>query len=130
MNTNTNSQSWEPGELEAISGSDDLTISPFRDDGKTFGTPTWIWNVAVDGALYVRAYNGVTSRWYQAALRQKSGRIHAAGLFRGVSFEPVQGDVNVKIDHAYREKYAGSPYLRHMIGEKAKAATVQILPKY
>jgi hypothetical protein len=24
----------------------------------TYGTPTWIWSVAVDGALYVRAYNG------------------------------------------------------------------------
>jgi NADP-dependent 3-hydroxy acid dehydrogenase YdfG len=34
------------------------------------GTPTWIWSVAVDDALYVRGYNGQNSRWYQAAVRQ------------------------------------------------------------
>ena len=33
---------------------DDLHISPFREDGVTYGTPTWIWSVAVDDALYVR----------------------------------------------------------------------------
>ncbi|MBV8228112.1 MAG: DUF2255 family protein [Verrucomicrobia bacterium] len=37
---------------------DDLHISPLREDGVTYGTPTWIWSVAVEGALYVRAYNG------------------------------------------------------------------------
>jgi hypothetical protein len=36
----------------------------------TYGTPTWIWSVVVDGALYVRPYNGPDSRWYQA----RSGR--------------------------------------------------------
>jgi hypothetical protein len=44
----------------------------------TYGTPTSIWSVAVDGALYVRAYTGRKSRWYQAAARQKAGRIIAA----------------------------------------------------
>jgi hypothetical protein len=38
----------------------------------------------------VRAYNGQRSRWYQAALRQKAGRITAAGLTKEVAFEPVE----------------------------------------
>ncbi len=37
---------------------DDLHIAPFREDGVTPGTPTWIWSVAVGGDLYVRGYNG------------------------------------------------------------------------
>ncbi len=82
---------WPKGELNKIAGTDDLHISPFRDDGKTYGTPTWIWSVVVDEALYVRAYNGHKSQWYQAALRQKAGRISAAGITRDVSFEPVEG---------------------------------------
>jgi len=61
---------WLKDELRKIAGSDDLHISPFRGDGVTYGTPTWIWPVAVDDALYVRAYNGENSRWYQAAMRQ------------------------------------------------------------
>jgi hypothetical protein len=65
---------WPAEELHRIAAADDLYIAPFRKDGATFGTPTWIWSVAVDGDLYVRAYNGRNSRWYQAALSQKAGR--------------------------------------------------------
>jgi hypothetical protein len=57
---------WPKDELRRISEADDLHISPFREDGRTYGTPTWIWPVVVDDALYVRAYNGQNSRWYQA----------------------------------------------------------------
>ncbi len=53
---------WPKDELNKIAGTDDLHISPFRDDGKTYGTPTWIWSVVVDGALYVRAHNGHQSQ--------------------------------------------------------------------
>ena len=82
---------WSIDELQKIAKADDLHIAPFRDDGETYGTPTWIWSVAVGGALYVRAYNGTGSRWYQAALRQKAGRIIAAGMTREVAFEFVSG---------------------------------------
>jgi len=73
---------WMKDELRKIAEADDLHISPFREDGVTYGTPTWIWSVAVGDALYVRAYNGRKSRWYQAAVRQKVGRITAAGMTR------------------------------------------------
>jgi hypothetical protein len=102
---------WSEDELRKIAASDDLHISPFREDGLTHGTPTWIWSVAVDGSLYVRAYNGQGSRWYKAALRQKAGRIMAAGMTKDVGFAPVEGPINDLIDDAYRTKYRGSPYL-------------------
>lgn len=57
---------WPKDELRKIASTDDLHISPLRSDEKTYGTPTWIWSVVVEGALYVRAYNGRQSRWYQA----------------------------------------------------------------
>lgn len=44
-------------DIQQIAAADDLHIAPFREDGKTYGTPTWIWNVAVNNELYVRAYN-------------------------------------------------------------------------
>ena len=120
---------WAKDEVDRIAATDDLHISPFRDDGKTYGTPTWIWSVVVDGALYVRAYNGQNSRWYQAALRQKAGRITAAGMTREVAFEPVEGPMNDRIDDAYSGKYKGSPYLPPMIGKHARSATVRIVPR-
>lgn len=118
---------WSKEELRKIADTDDLHISPFRNDGKTYGTPTWIWSVVVDDALYVRAYNGQKSRWYQAALQQKTGRITAAGMTREVTFEPVDGSINDRIDDAYRAKYKGSPYLAPMIGTRARSATIEIV---
>jgi hypothetical protein len=119
---------WNKEELHRISESDDLHIAPFREDGITYGTPTWIWSVGVDEALYVRGYNGTKSRWYQAAVRQKAGKIRAAGLTKEVIFEPVDGSINNRIDEAYRAKYARSPYLKPMIGTHARAATIKIMP--
>src|SRR5690242_16565044 len=95
---------WSKEELQKIRETDDLHISPFREDGKTYGTPTWIWSVIGNDALYVRAYNGQDSRWYQAAVRQKAGRISAAGMRKEVSFEPINAEINDRIDDAYRAK--------------------------
>jgi hypothetical protein len=120
---------WTNEELRKIAGTDDLHIAPFRDDGKTYGTSAWIWSVVVDDALYVRAYNGIKSRWYQAALKQKAGRIVAAGMTKEVTFEPVNGAINNRIDEAYRAKYRESPYLNPMIGSGARAATVKVMPR-
>jgi hypothetical protein len=120
---------WSEVELSKIAEADGLHIAPFREEGATYGTPTWIWSIAVGGDLYVRAYNGRNSRWYQAALRQKAGRITAAGMTKEVAFEPVEGTVNDRIDDAYRAKYHGSPYLGSMIGARARSATVRVMPR-
>jgi hypothetical protein len=120
---------WSKLELCKIAEADDLHISPFREDGVTYGTPTWIWSVAVDDAVYVRGYNGQKSRWYQAAVRQKAGRITAAGMTKEVIFELVDGPINDRIDDAYRAKYHGSTYLSPMIGARARSATVKVMPR-
>ncbi|HMG87665.1 MAG TPA: DUF2255 family protein [Terracidiphilus sp.] len=120
---------WIKAELNKIAKADDLHIAPFGEDGKTYGTPTWIWSVAAGDALYVRGYNGQQSRWYKAAVRQKAGRIIAAGMTKEVAFEAVDDDgVNDQIDEAYRAKYRGSAYLNPMIARGARSATVRIVP--
>jgi len=120
---------WSKDELLQIAEADDLHIAPFREDGLTYGTPTWIWSVAVGDALYVRAYNGESSRWYKAAVRQRAGRIIAVGVTKEVTFEPVNGPINDRIDDAYRAKYPGSPYLSPMVGSRARSATVKVMPR-
>ena len=120
---------WTQEELRKIADADDLHIAPFREDGKTYGTPTWIWSVVVDDALYARAYNGQSSRWYRAAMRQKAGRITTAGMTKEVAFEPAGGAIDGSVDDAYRAKYKGSPYLKPMIGANARSATVKVTPR-
>jgi hypothetical protein len=117
---------WTRDELRKIADTDDLHISPFREDGTTYGTPTWIWSVVVDDSVYVRAYNGMASRWYKAAMQQKRGRIRAAGMTKDVTFEPVDDSMNDRIDDAYRMKYKTSAYLPPMISKRSRSATVKI----
>lgn len=129
MRSSTQRKAWPKEELSKIAKADDLHISPFREDGKTYGTPTWIWSVVVDDGLYVRGYNGKESRWYRAAVREKAGRIKVAGMTKEVNFEAVSGEMNDRIDEAYKAKYSRSPYLKPMIGARARAATVRIMPR-
>ncbi len=114
--------------VERIAASDDLHIAPFRADGSTYGTPTWIWSVVVDGRLFVRAWNGQRSGWYRSAMAQRAGRIIAAGETHEVEFGPGDPELNGRIDEAYRTKYARSPYLPPMLTAGPRAATVEVAP--
>ena len=88
-------------EIEMISERNDFHIAPYREDGETFGTLTWIWVVEVESSLYVRAYNGVNSRWYKSALSQKAGKIKSNGTEFKVQFQPISGEINDEIDFLY-----------------------------
>lgn len=120
---------WSTPDITRIAATDDLHIAPFRADGSTYGTPTWIWSVVVDGRLFVRAWNGTRSRWYQSAIAQRGGRITAAGDTFEVTFAPADSALEGQIDAAYRRKYDGSSYLPPMVAAGPQAATVEITPR-
>lgn len=113
-------------DIEAIAASDDLHVSPFREDGTTYGTPTWIWSVVVDGRLFIRAWNGPRGRWYRAAISQGAGRVTAAGKTYEVAFAPAPEELADRIDAAYNAKYAGSPYLPPMVGRGPRSACCEV----
>lgn len=121
---------WPTEIAQQIASTDDFHIAPFRPDGQTPGTLTWIWSVVIDGRVFVRAWNGIRGRWYQAALAQRAGKITAAGTEHDVTFTPIDDpDLGARIDAAYEAKYAGSPYLPPMIATGPKAATVEVTPR-
>lgn len=122
---------WTTEQLNQFKNADDMYISPFYSDGETIGTPTWIWSVIVDNNLYVRAYNGQKSRWYQSAKTQKAGQIQLANQKFDVVFEPIvnNNEIDKKINQAYKEKYNESPYLPPMLNDGPVGATVKITPK-
>lgn len=119
---------WSQEDLERIKAADDLHVAPFRPDGITPGTPTWIWSVVVDGSLYARAYHGTLSRWFSAAVTQGRGKISIAGMNRSVTFQKVDNALGDRIDTAYRDKYHASSYLAPMLGSGPREATVCIAP--
>ena len=119
---------WQADELDFITQADDFHVATYRENHVTMGIPHWTWSVAVDGELYVRAYNGTRSGWYQSAVRERAGQISAAGMKKLVAFQPVQGAINDQIDAAYRAKYGSSKYLAAMLSARASAATLRIRP--
>ena len=120
---------WRKDELRKIAETDEIHIAPLGEDGRTYRQPTTIWCVTVDDALYARAFHGQNSRWFQAAMRHRAGRISAAGVEKEVTFEPVDGPIQDPIDDAYRAKYQASPYLAPMIADHARSATVKVVPR-
>ncbi len=120
---------WSTADLRAIAENDDLFVSPLREDGTTYGTPTQTWALIVDGDVYVRAANGPQSRWYQAAMSQRAGRVRVADKNYEVTFAPAPDDVSDAIDAAYETKYPGSTAVPIMQGDGPKSATVQITPR-
>jgi len=124
-------EDWTQEQLDAFSTANDMYVSPFYSDGETPGTPTWIWSVVANGDLYVRAYNGQNSRWYQSAVKQQAGKIQLTGEEFDVVFEPVDTDdeLTEKIDNAYEEKYGDSSYLPPMLEEGPVSATVRLSPR-
>jgi hypothetical protein len=120
---------WTPADLDLISRTADLYVSPFRDDGVTYGTPTQTWALVVDGQVYVRAANGPTSSWYQAAINQGTGRVRIADRDYEVAFAEAPAKVAEAIDAAYEDKYPGSSAVPVMQADGPKSATVVIEPR-
>ncbi|MEE4545833.1 DUF2255 family protein [Streptomyces sp. V4-01] len=83
--------------------------------------------VMVDGALYVRAYRGVRSRWYQAAREHGHGSIRLGPVARDVVL--TTGDVEPPggLEAAFGAKY-GPAAAALVAGPAARAATIRIDP--
>jgi hypothetical protein len=119
---------WTQEQLVKLIPATDLHVAPFREDGLTTGTLTWVWSVVLSDELYARPYHGPDSRWYKAAMRSRGGRATIAGIDTGVVFEQADAGMVSRIDAAYREKYRGSRYLKAMLELGPQTCTVRIRP--
>ncbi|MGW5781729.1 DUF2255 family protein [Streptomyces sp. NPDC003863] len=83
--------------------------------------------VTADGQLYVRAYNGVRSRWYQAARQHGDGRIRVDGVTHDVLLRTQGIEPSAEIDDAFLSKYG--QVASFLLGSAdARAATIRIAP--
>ncbi|MGN6676959.1 MAG: DUF2255 family protein [Streptosporangiaceae bacterium] len=118
---------WSINELETIGAAAELSVAPRRPDGRLRPSTT-IWMVRVGDDLYVRSYNGTSSRWYQAAARTGSGRITAGGIEHDVSFEKADAAEPALVDRAYRAKCGRSSYVDAMVSAQAAVTTLRLIP--
>ncbi|MEU5088392.1 DUF2255 family protein [Streptomyces sp. NPDC021356] len=114
---------WSPEDLALLAAHDSLVLT--AGDGDRDGVE--IGMVVVHGALYVRAYRGVRSRWYQAAREHGRGRIRVGTVAREVLLETGAAGAAAEIDAAYRTAY-GTPAAALVASPGARAATIRIHP--
>ncbi|GMA47573.1 DUF2255 family protein [Tetragenococcus muriaticus] len=120
--------SWQDEELEAISKAPNLYISIPNSDG-TWHRPAWIWIAQAGDDLFCRGYSGTKAKWYQSAKREGKGHISVGGVEKDVFFEfPTDKETNDAVDEGYKSKYGGSSYLKPMISQRAREATVRLIP--
>jgi hypothetical protein len=81
----------------------------------------------VQGSLYVRAFRGIHSAWFQAALAYGHGRIRVGANLTQVIFRAADPALSAQIDTAYQAKYNDNSAL--VANATARAATVEILPE-
>ncbi|OQR66032.1 hypothetical protein B6E66_00250 [Streptomyces maremycinicus] len=70
----------------SFAAADHRNISPFHEDGVTYGIATWIRSVVAGGDLHVRPSNGPDSRWCRATVAQQGERVRSAGTEYNVRF--------------------------------------------
>ena len=97
-------RNWSEEELRRIAETDDLHISPFREDGKTYGTLTWIWSLWSMVAFVFARTTARTRAGIRRRCARKPDAFTAAGMTKEVSFEPIS-EINDRIDGAYRARY-------------------------
>ncbi|WIX84083.1 DUF2255 family protein [Amycolatopsis carbonis] len=105
--------------MAALSASESLELSAGPGDA-------WVevGFVLVDGMLFVRAFRGRRSQWFQAAADHRRGRIRGGTLSRAVAFA-ADGGHSAEIDEAYQVKYGAAALI---VNAEARAATLRISP--
>jgi hypothetical protein len=122
--------SWSASELALFTGEGSLTLHA-GDDPPGHGESVELGMVVAGKRLFVRAYRGPGSRWYQAALAARQGWIRARGDAWQVTLSPADDQPHGDIDIAYQAKYGhlGAAATALVLSPGAHKATLRISPR-
>ncbi|MFF5229916.1 DUF2255 family protein [Dactylosporangium sp. NPDC000521] len=120
---------WTDDELRRVGGAEELQLASRRGDG-TLRPYVTMWVVRAGDELYVRSAYGPDNPWYRRAKATGTGRIHAGGVERDVTFSAAEPGVHAGIDAAYHAKYDryGPAIVGSVVGAKAVPVTIRLVP--
>jgi hypothetical protein len=121
---------WTDDERARIGAAEELRLASRRPDGSLRPYVT-MWVVRVRDDLYVRSAYGPDNPWYRRAMASGTGRIHAGGLERDVTFSDAAPDSHAAIDAAYHAKYDrhGPRIVGTVVGPQVETVTIRLLPR-
>lgn len=117
---------WTPEELDQLGRADTIRVAGRRMDGSS-RTLVIVWQVVVDGVLYLRSVKGPEGEWYKGVARHHEGFISRGGNTRAVVFTRDE-DHDPAIDAAYLEKYGDGPSTTAINTDLAKQTTLRVDP--
>jgi hypothetical protein len=90
-----------------------------------------IWVVRHGEDLYVRSVNGPTASWFRGTQERHEGRAEAGGVRKDVAFAEPDGDIDDRLDTAYRTKYGryAASIIDHITSPQARATTIKLVPR-
>jgi hypothetical protein len=112
--------------IDYFTRTDTVNIATELQGGGEAVTP--IWAVVVDGVPYIRNGYGARSKWYRRVQRAgKAAFIDGARRYP-VTIENLNDEaINLKVDEAYRDKYAGrGKALRQVVSPQVRVQTMRI----
>jgi len=98
------SERFDHHTLVRLEEADEIEMRTPRGDGSTSSRPIWV--VVVDGAPYVRSYQGERGAWYRRARAEGRAEVGVEGEDIAVRVVPATGDdLDERISAAYHDKY-------------------------
>jgi hypothetical protein len=117
---------WNDEELRILDRVREIRVTGRREDG-SLRRLTIVWQVVVNGKLYVRSVRGIDGRWYKGVITHYEGAIDFDGQTRSVTYIPDHS-VDDLIDAAYFAKYGNGSSSQAIINMTANATTLRIEP--
>lgn len=118
---------WTAQELAQLEKADEVRIAGRRVDGSSRSLVT-VWQVVVDGRLYLRSVNGPEGQWYRGVVRHHEGFLQWGRTTREVAYA-ADDSHDDQVDAAYFAKYGRSAPSLAITSPKAKQTTLRVDPR-
>jgi hypothetical protein len=121
---------WTREELLEFKQAQTLQNRPLNNDQETFEEDNPVWEVVVDGRLFIRGAKGIeNTRWYQAGIKN-GGQVSIADHNYDVNYLPVKDtEILNAVTGAYNDKYNGQYPIDLMVSDQVTLATVELVKK-
>jgi len=115
-------------QLFDLASVEEIVIEFVRPDGSKGGTT--IWDVEVDGEIYVRSGGGTHGGWYRRLRHNPDGEVREGRNVYPIHAEPVDDTaLQSRVTDAYQSKYGRSPFLSPFLEPDSIAATLHLVAR-
>ncbi|MCU1444169.1 MAG: hypothetical protein JWQ59_2319 [Cryobacterium sp.] len=120
---------WTADELSRIGSAEELKVASTRADG-TLRPYVTIWVARAGDDIYIRSAYGSDNPWFRRAKASGTGRIHAGGVEKDITFAEADPGAHAAIDAAYHAKYDryGPKIVGTVVGPQAAGTTFRLVP--